>query len=162
MTHARSRAVDRQVLKYMADHPGTRRAEARRIVVARLGTAPELQPTPGPDAELLQALREALAAMRVGFELHRPLPGKTTSSSSMGPYFAMRDHGVRLVDLDSPAPCQAPAWVSEYHPIITDTAPSLGFRLSGPEWETAMRVLGLDTEDAHPSSRRDVSSRLHQ
>ncbi|MFI5749058.1 hypothetical protein ACIBBE_24700 [Streptomyces sp. NPDC051644] len=77
MTHPRDREFDRKVRQYMAEHPGTRFAAARRAVEEH--PAPQSAPVRAGD-EVPSELREALARMHSDHD--RALPGKTTTSSS--------------------------------------------------------------------------------
>jgi hypothetical protein len=77
---------------------------------------------------------------------HRPLPGKTTTSAELVVFVAQHSSRVLAIDLDSPPPQSEPVW-TEYAPLIMDVPPSLGVPCPSPEWEEALRVLGLDGDD---------------
>ncbi|MCX4462490.1 hypothetical protein [Streptomyces sp. NBC_01719] len=76
---------------------------------------------------------------------HRPLPGKTTTSVELATLFAQHYPGVRIIDVDSPAPRSEPMR-QDYDPVISDAPPSLGLSL-GPEWDEALRALDLAGEE---------------
>ncbi len=137
MTHPRDRELDRKVRQYMAEHPGTRYAAARRAVEE----CPEPQSTlERAGDEVPPELREAMARMHS--DRLRLLPGKTTmSATELAVLFAQRYPGVRLIDLDPPSPRSEPMW-REYDPVIIDAPPSLGIS-PGPEWDEALRALDL-------------------